>query len=366
MRLHSPLRSRLVLGGAALATFAVLPVIPSDAADCTCDTFTSAGGIGSFALLAENNGTSGHTHGVEARVLSPDGMAVHAYNDATTGWAIAVEGDTASSTGAGVYGYHGGTGAGFGTYGDTYSSTGTGVYGNHGATTGQGYGVRGVTASTSGRGVYGQATPTTGTNYGVYGSTASSSGRGVYGAATRTTGTNYGVYGTSASTAGRGVYGAATAATGTTYGVYGQATSTSGYGVYCSGNFTVTGTKASTVATPYGPTELYAVESTEVWFEDIGGGTLVNGRAHVDLDADFLDTVLIDEENPMRVFIQLEGPANAVFVAKGQDGFDVVEQGRPSSNASFTYRVLAKRAGYQDLRLRRVDVQEDEFMGGMK
>jgi len=64
----------------------------------------------------------------------------------------------------------------------------------------------------------------------------------------------------------------------------------------------------------------------------------------------------------MHVFIQMEGSSNGVFVVKGQDGFDVIEEGRRSSDAAFSYRVLAKRVGYEDLRLRPVDLEEDSFM----
>jgi len=64
----------------------------------------------------------------------------------------------------------------------------------------------------------------------------------------------------------------------------------------------------------------------------------------------------------MHFFIQMEGPSCGVSVVKGQGGFDVIEEGRRSSDAAFRYRLLARRVGCQDLRLRPVDVEEDSFM----
>lgn len=119
------------------------------------------------------------------------------------------------------------------------------------------------------------------------------------------------------------------------------------YGVYSTGDMGCSGTKSAVVRTSKGPTELYTIESPELWFEDFGSSQLVNGRAHVELDRSFLETVTINEKYPMKVFIQLTAPCNNVYVVKGNTGFDVIELNNGKSNATFDYRVVAKRKGYE-------------------
>lgn len=120
---------------------------------------------------------------------------------------------------------------------------------------------------------------------------------------------------------------------------------------YFNGNHTVVnGTKSASVATSKGNQHLYVIESPEIWFEEIGGGQLVNGEARIELDPLFLETIFIDERHPMHVFIQLEGEANDVYVIKDKTGFTVKEKNGGRSNVPFSYRVVAKRRGYQDHR----------------
>ncbi len=218
------------------------------------------------------------------------------------------------------------------------------------ATTGVTYGIWGESSSTSGRGVCGVASATTGTTYGVYGGSSSTSGRGVYGWASATTGTTYGVYGGSSSTSGRGVYGSASATSGVAVGVYGRTSSTTGFGVYYSGGLAGTGTKSCVVKTSKGPTLMYCQESPENWFEDFGEGTLVNGRAHIELDPLFLETVTIDEANPMKVFVTPGGRLGAWWVEKATTSFDLVAP-EALDGTRFDYRVVAKRKGYETKRL---------------
>ena len=61
---------------------------------------------------------------------------------------------------------------------------------------------------------------------------------------------------------------------------------------------------------------------------------------------------IIDENHPMKVFIQLAGDCNGVYVKKGTTGFDVYELNGGTSDAAFDYRVVAKRRGegYEDVR----------------
>ncbi len=113
----------------------------------------------------------------------------------------------------------------------------------------------------------------------------------------------------------------------------------------------VGGTKNAIVKTTQGATALFCMESTEVWFEDIGGAKLVDGQAYIKLDPIFLETVTIDEENPMRVFIQPNGETQGLIVIKETDGFRVIEQNNGTNNISFDYRVLAKRKYFETDRL---------------
>ena len=150
----------------------------------------------------------------------------------------------------------------------------------------------------------------------------------------------------------RGVAGYATGGSGTNYGVFGYSSGGStNVGVYYSGGLAGSGTKSCVVKTSKGPTLLYCQESPENWFEDFGEGRLINGRAHVTLDQLFLETVTIDAEFPMKVFVQLEGDCKGVYVSKGANGFDVIELNQGKSNAAFSYRVVAKRKGFENKRL---------------
>lgn len=148
-----------------------------------------------------------------------------------------------------------------------------------------------------------------------------------------------------------GVFGTVNFSTGT--GVYGRNTNTtvgSAYGMYCMGNFAVTGAKSASVATSKGNQLVYSTESPEIWFEDFGRAELQNGKAVVQLDPLFLETVVIDEQHPMEVFIQEREESKGMIVRTGTTSFEVVERGNGSSCAKFSYRVVAKRKHYQDVR----------------
>ncbi|MFI5262922.1 MAG: hypothetical protein ACHQM6_00245, partial [Candidatus Kapaibacterium sp.] len=132
---------------------------------------------------------------------------------------------------------------------------------------------------------------------------------------------------------------------------------TGGQGVFVNGPFTVFGgSKAATVPIKNGTEyrKLYCEEATEIWFSDYGSAKLVNGKATVQLDDIYLNTVIIDENNPMKVFIQMNGESKPVFVKKGMASFDVIETNGGSSNTEFDYRIVAKRRGFEEKRLEQV------------
>jgi hypothetical protein len=117
------------------------------------------------------------------------------------------------------------------------------------------------------------------------------------------------------------------------------------------GNLVVMGGKTAIVPTSQGDRKLYSQESPEVWFEDFGQGKLVGGMARIELDPLFLETVTIDEKNPLKVFIQLNDDCNGVYVQRQATAFEVKELRDGTSCAQFTYRAVAKRKGFETARL---------------
>ena len=326
------------------------------------------------AILCANTATSGFVYGGRFSVTSPDGIGVFGNATSGTGFSFGgwfnntsengvgvygtavsdsgftqgVYGLSSSSTGAGVYGYADDeTGLTYGVYGAVTSPDGVGTYGYNSAASDLAYGVFGVVDSPDGKGVFGWAKSTSGDASGVFGQSDAISGYGVYGWSNQTTGISVGVYGESESSLGDGVTGYSP-----NVGVKGvTSVPTSGLGVYYSGGLGGSGSKSCIVKTSQGPTYMYCQESPECWFEDFGGGQLINGRCRIELDPLFLETVTIDGMNPLRVFIQLRGQCNGVFVEEDFTGFDVIELHDGTSSASFHYRVVAKRKGFEEKRL---------------
>jgi len=100
---------------------------------------------------------------------------------------------------------------------------------------------------------------------------------------------------------------------------------------------------------------LYAMQSPENWFEDAGSGQLVNGFVRVELDPSFAQTV--NAAAGYHVFLTPKGDSEGLYVANETlQGFEVHEQRGGHSNIAFDYRIMAKRLGYENLRL--ADVTE--------
>ena len=94
---------------------------------------------------------------------------------------------------------------------------------------------------------------------------------------------------------------------------------------------------------------MFCPEAPEVLFQDYGSGTLQNGFAHIMLDKLLVRNIHVDEKHPLKVFIQLEGDCNGVFVTnKTPNGFDVRELQKGKSNVSFTWTIVASRADDKD------------------
>ena len=95
---------------------------------------------------------------------------------------------------------------------------------------------------------------------------------------------------------------------------------------------------------------VYTIESPEMWFEDFGNAKLVNGTTTINLDALFLETVVIDNAHPLVVTVTPQGDCKGLYVLPGKTGFEVKELGGGNSNVAFSYRVAGKRVYYQDHR----------------
>ena len=294
-------------------------------------------------------------------------------------------------TGSAMGGYFSCTpasGEGYGAYAESYVYNGTestyGVYGRaigylNGLPTYGGYFLSNVYGNSRQYGIYCLADSATGANqmYGIYGRSqhygtgtsyasyflADSTGTGAgYGARTigltKGTATAYGITGVAANRSTGAVYGgyfeALNYGTGSRYGVYGKAAST-GYAGYFSGNvrvtgdFTTVGTKSAAVKMDDGDYRLvYCQESPENWFEDFGEGRLVNGRAVVAIDPLFSQTA--NTNVTYHVFLTPQDePVILASANRTPTSFEV--RGPAGSNVGFSYRIVAKRQGYENVRL---------------
>jgi hypothetical protein len=142
-----------------------------------------------------------------------------------------------------------------------------------------------------------------------------------------------GVFGTAADQVG--VIGTSTVSAGVlgysrnNVGVYGQTTNSASYAGFFKGNVKITGTltaavKHAVVPFPDGTQRLlHCMESPEHWFEDFGSATLKNGRAVVNLDADFAKVI---KRGDYRVFVTPEGDCRGLYVRrKSAKSFEVRE-----------------------------------------
>jgi len=123
------------------------------------------------------------------------------------------------------------------------------------------------------------------------------------------------------------------------------------------GDTACTGALKSVVATKNGAdaqqVETYAVQSAENWFEDAGTAQLVNGAGRVNLESIFGQTVNTGVE--YHVFLTPDGDCKGLYVSsKTASGFEVRELGGGASSIAFEYRIMAKRVGYENVRLANV------------
>ncbi|MEO0097457.1 MAG: hypothetical protein ABIK78_05120 [candidate division WOR-3 bacterium] len=390
-------------GSGAGAKYGVISSASGSLSDTVFGVYTTSSNSGSgpgYAFYGKTSVPSGNGWGYGGyfNVAGYRSRLYGVYSDVSAS-------DVSTDPAYGYYGqvYHSGSGY---VYGGSFEATGTG--------TGERVGVRGSAYISSGSssiyGVYGYATHSSvgaayggrfsvsggtgirygvysdangsGSVYGVYATTYNSSGSGTsyggYFKVTNTTGNNTGVYGEASGSNSNGVYGTASG----TYSAGGYFSGNYWAGVFegdvhvtdflrvegdcwIGGDFYVVGSKSAVVKIDENDQRLvYCQESPEVWFEDFGEGQLRDGKADIQLDPTFLKTVTISEEHPMKVFIQLNDDCNGVYVKRGNTGFSVVELNNGKSDAHFTYRVVAKRKGYENVRLEKIepDINPNEII----
>ena len=378
-------------------------------------TQTSSGagvaGVGGSSVAGSS------TDGVYAQSSSPNGFGLDAFNANNTS-GVGVRGYTYAAAGIGVYGFWlsassiGTNSSQIGVWGD--SSSGDGVVG----TSDNGYGVDGVSNaniavfgfSNNNDGVFGVS----GSSYGVAGSGAisgvngdSTFGNGVsgYGSASNAiSGVQGTLYTSSASGSGLGVAGvwgdsgednsfgvAGTTDDGNSFfgknntvnhetlyiendsGFSGGNTPYAarfagpGSSTYCSivrdiadngtGDLDCTGSiNGAVVVGGSRMVNMYAVEAADNWFEDAGSGQLVNGSTTISLDQVFAQTVNGDLD--YHVFLTPNGDCEGLYVTKkGAQGFEVHELHGGHSNVAFDYRIMARRKGFEKVRMQ--DVTQD-------
>lgn len=292
---------------------------------------------------AVNGGT-----GVNARSQGTGGTGLYASNDNTGGW--------------GAYGYNSNTTSGTGTVGHSIGTTGTGVVGLANGTTystlvGQAQGV----AGTGTVGVYGMSTGTIGSQrYGGYFSydmdnnLATSDTNSplaiLAGRDDNYVGTNIyfgGYFSGGQDTTANAPSSTATTNSGGNTGDYAYV------GAQWSGtNYKILGTGVvSTIVDGENNNThvMFAPEAPEILFQDYGIGKLTNGEAKITIDPILAKNIVVNEKHPLKVFIQLEGDCNGVYVTnKTQESFTVKELQNGNSNISFSYQIIASRVDRKD------------------
>jgi hypothetical protein len=373
------------------------PYIGVSGSGATAGVNGTSSANGGYGVIGSVTGSS-IAAGVLGSSASSTGFGVYGQVNSGAGSTAGVFGSNVSGNGYGVQG----TAPNIGVYG---TATSTSAYGVEG--TSPNVGVFGDGTGTGGIGVDGHgttlgvraiATETTGASIGAYGQSSSASGFGVKGA-----GPNVGVYGSSSGTSATGsgvgnagIWGDTGGKSGDGYyGVLGTADSNSAggffnnsetyptlyavdnaadegiilgpnppviesyapsFGALCAfyalGSQDCSATSSTSAPVDNGTrrVSLYSVQSPNVWFEDAGSGQLSSGSTTVTLDPTFAQTVNTGVE--YHVFLTPNGDCKGLYVTrKTATTFEVHELGGGTSSIAFDYRVMAKRAGYENKRM---------------
>lgn len=154
-------------------------------------------------------------------------------------------------------------------------------------------------------------------------------------------------------------------------GVYGQSTSSSGQSVggyfegynyagttqyayaYVGGQVAAanrkiygTGSVSEIIPTPtHGRIGLFCPESPEYNYTDYGTVVMTNGKAHVDLDPILADIIVVNEENPIRVFatpVEMPYFNGVTIMNQTATGFDILELNGGQHSGKINYEIVAK------------------------
>jgi len=94
---------------------------------------------------------------------------------------------------------------------------------------------------------------------------------------------------------------------------------------------------------------MFAPEAPEILFQDYGTGKLNNGSATINIDPILSKNIIVDDDHPLKVFIQLEGDCKGVYVTnKSSQSFTVKELQGGTSNVDFSYQIVATRVDRKD------------------
>jgi hypothetical protein len=100
------------------------------------------------------------------------------------------------------------------------------------------------------------------------------------------------------------------------------------------------------------------LESPENWFEDFGSASLVDGKATVKIEQMFATTVNLSDT--YHVFLTPLGDCALYVAEKTTESFQVRGLDGVTCSIDFDYRLVAKRAGYEDLRLEPVALKRED------
>ena len=284
-------------------------------------------------ISAYHNVTTGNPFGVISRVGSGSGYAVYGYNAGASG----------AGSGSGVLGRIEQS-SGFGVNAKNYHSSGTGLIAAGNNRTGSYLTTGTGGAFTGDEGSYSQAEDASGTGVIGVGNGNASINTLASGSGGAFTGDNIGVYGNATGTDNGDWGGYFLNARALHYAYVGGRTGNTNYKINGPGSV------ATIVERPDGTrANMFCLEAPEILFQDYGMGELVNGKAHIKLDPILTNNIYIDNEHPMKVFIQLEGDCKGVYVTnKSATGFNVIELQSGSSNVPFSWTIVANRSDSKD------------------
>jgi hypothetical protein len=325
-------------------------------------------GNGSITATSFTGNGSGLTNVTAANSKELGGVASSSYARLGVSNPSTKSGTTfnADDAGATLWVYQNGTGNGKpksanGIQAFTSSPTGYGVIGAVQASSGTSAGVLGTTSSNFGVGVAGESGSSNGVSVtgmnngsgvGVWGDTAAPSNQafaGVQGTADA----NYaGVFLNNASGVISPTIFLSNATTDTSAFVFESTTIYGTCTINVSGDLHCSGNVSSVVPADGGARKVavYSMQSPENWFEDAGSGQLTNGSARIAFDRTFAQTVNAGVE--YHVFLTPKGDSEGLYVSnETAQGFEVHEQRGGRSNIAFDYRIMARRAGYEKVRL---------------